>query len=91
MKNKLLQIIKKYGVRNQLRKLNEEVFELIEAIRDYEEDYTRVDLKEHVIEEIGDVLNVVEQFLYYYEIDINDVIESKHKKVDRQLKRMEEE
>ena len=37
MKSDLLKIINNYGVRHQLKKLNEEVFELMEAIRDYEE------------------------------------------------------
>ena len=100
MKEKLLKIIQHYGPRHQQRKLQEEVGELLEAITihelkksvEYDIPLTEIiGTKEHIIEEIGDVLNVVEQFMYYYEIDINDVIESKHKKVDRQLKRMEEE
>ena len=37
MEKKLLQIINYYGIRSQQRKLNEEVFELIEAINVYEE------------------------------------------------------
>ena len=36
MKEDLLKIISNYGTINQLKKLNEECYELIEAIRDYE-------------------------------------------------------
>ena len=93
MKKALLKIIKHYGVRHQQRKLSEEVFELQEAISNHEwlKSERGMENKTHIIEEIGDVLNVVEQFMYFYEIDVNDVIESKHRKVDRQLDRMKEE
>ena len=45
----------------------------------------------HIAEEIADVLNMVEQFMYYYDIDIQDVIEIKHQKINRQLERIENE
>lgn len=90
MEDKLKKIINNYGTLNQVRKFNEECYELTEAIFDYE--YTGVanneKLIEHIAEEIGDVLNLVEQFMYYYNIDVQDVIEIKHKKIDRQLERM---
>ena len=96
MKEKLLQIINHYGVMPQLKYFQSEVFELNEAIIKFEtlKDYYFKNtnwLKDHIAEEIADVLNMVEQFMYYYGIKIEDVIEIKHQKIDRQLKRMEEE
>ena len=53
MEDKLLKIINNYGVLNQVRKFNEECYELTEAIFDYE--YTEISdekWKEHIAEEI---------------------------------------
>lgn len=89
MTEDLLKIINTYGVNAQQRKLAEEVFELHEAITQYEEPRRYRDT-EHIAEEIADVLNVVEQFIYYYDIDFEDIVEIKHKKVKRQLERISE-
>lgn len=100
MKEKLLKTINHYGVTNQQRKLNEEIYELQEAITthelkksvEYEIPLTEIiGTKEHIAEEIADVLNVVEQFIFYYEIDVQDVIEIKHRKMDRQMERIKDE
>ena len=100
MKENLLKIINHYGVIPQLKHFQSEVFELNEAIINHELKETVeyeiplteiIGAKEHITEEIADVLNMVEQFMYYYEIDIEDVIEIKHQKIHRQLKRMEDE
>lgn len=95
MKEDLLQIVNRYGVNAQQRKLAEEVFELQEAITIYENDCAYMpelellnEDKEHMAEEIADVLNIVEQFMYYYDIDLEDVIEIKHEKVKRQIGRI---
>lgn len=88
MKENLLQIINHYGVLPQLKQFNEEAYELIEAIIKHEAlgcEY------KHIAEEIADVLNMVEQFMYYYDIDIRDVIEIKHHKINRQLERIKNE
>ena len=88
MKENLLKIINHYGVLPQLKKFNEEAYELIEAIIKHEAlgcEY------KHIAEEIADVLNMVEQFMCYYDIDIQDVIEIKHHKINRQLERIENE
>lgn len=88
MREDLLKIINYYGVNNQQRKLAEEVFELQEAITQYEESRRYRDTS-HIAEEIADVLNLVEQFMYYYNIDFNkQVLEIKHLKVIRQLERI---
>lgn len=98
MKENLLQIINHYGVLPQLKHFNSEVFELTEAIINAENNrligISRKPSKlaiEHIAEEIADVLNMVEQFMYYYDIDIRDVIEIKHQKINRQLERIENE
>ena len=101
MKDNLLKIINCYGVNAQQRKLAEEVFALQEAITthelknsvSYEIPLTEiVETKQHIAEEIADVLNLVEQFMYYYDIDFSEeVLEIKHKKVARQLERIENE
>ena len=99
MKDDLLKIISAYGVLPQLKHFQSEVFELNEAIIRKEIEYQfcettvkmdRENLK-HIAEEIADVLNMVEQFMCYYDIDIKDVIEIKHKKINRQLERIENE
>lgn len=95
MKEDLLKIINTYGVNAQQRKLSEEVFELQEAITTYENEplnFLGAGNKEHIAEEIADVLNLIEQFMYYYDIDFDkQVLEIKHQKVARQLERIENE
>lgn len=93
MKEKLLQIINHYGVMPQLKYFQSEVFELGEAIINHEwlkSERGTGDIA-HITEEIADVLNMVEEFMYYYDIKIEDVIEIKHKKIDRQLERIRSE
>ena len=82
MKDKLLTIFNTYGKSQQASKLLEEVGEFIETIMNED--------KENMVQEIADVLNMVEQFMYYYDIDIRDVIEIKHQKIDRTISRIEE-
>lgn len=98
MQEDLLKIINHYGVANQLRKFNEETYELIEAIRNYEEDYIKVDcdgnmvfslLKEHIAEEISDVMVLLEQFKLYYDISSEEITKIFWSKVNRQLGRIE--
>lgn len=82
MENNYLEIIKHYGVPNQRRKLMEEVYELEEAL--IEATYTS-----HIAEEIADVLVLLRQFQYYYNISTQEIEKQVDYKVDRQLKRME--
>ena len=62
---KEIKIISHYGLKNQIRKFNEESYELIEAL--FEED------KEHITEEIADCLVLINQFKAYYEIKDKDI------------------
>ena len=101
MEEKLLQIINHYGIRNQQRKLNEESYELIEAINVYEEQKVVCELcckrlhvdkeKEHITEELADVCVMLCQFKEYYQIDGNDILRIMNEKIDRQLGRLENE
>jgi len=97
MKEKLLKIINNYGVMPQLKYFQSEVFELNEAIFEYEHDeytyYPEVDksLKKHIAEEIADVMVMLKQFQHYYGISDEEIEEVMKQKVDRQLERIEKE
>ena len=100
MKEDLLQIISKYGINHQQRKLNEEVFELQEAITthelkqsvEYEIPLTEIiGTKEHITEEIADVCVMLHQFVEYYGIQESDIYMIMEQKIDRQLERIKGE
>ena len=99
MEEKLKKIIKHYGTRNQLKKLVEEVFEFVEAVIDYENDWNSSDTtigmieqdKEHINEEYSDIKVVLEEFAVYLDIDKNKSKEIMQYKVDRQIGRIENE
>lgn len=83
MENKLLTIFNTYGKSNQVKKLLEEVGELIETI--INED------KENMVKELADVMVVLEQFKLYYKIDSSKIYKIMEQKVNRQLGRIENE
>lgn len=98
MKNDLLKIITHYGSSHQIKKLNEECFELQEALIRAEEFFDwglgDEDL-EHIVEEMADVQIMLEQFKVYYQEHygitnerINKVMEYK---INRQLERITDE
>lgn len=98
MKNNLLKIIKHYGINHQQRKLEEEVFELQEAITihelkqsvEYDIPLTEiVGSKEHITEELADVLMLLGQIIHYYDIEVSDIEKNMEYKIMRQLKRIE--
>jgi len=93
MKEKLLKIINNYGTRNQLKYLYTEMYEFTEAIIEYEEDENgniRTQLN-HIQEEFADLMVMLEQFKAYYNLSNEDVLETMKYKIERQLKRIEEE
>ena len=99
-KEKLLKIINHYGIIPQLKYFQSEVFELNEAIIcnelkesvQYEIPLTEiVDTREHITEEIADVMVMLEQFKNYYGISSEEITEIFWNKVDRQLERIEKE
>ena len=103
MDKKLLKIINHYGVLPQLKYLQSEVFEFNEAIIDYEQEQSLKDMlelkildsdiskKKHITEEMADLFVMLFQFKEHYQIDGNDIMRIMKEKIDRQLKRIEEE
>lgn len=100
MEEKLLKIINHYGVNHQQRKLQEEVFELQEAIItneliksvEYEIPLTEiVGTKELITEELADVMVLLEQIKLYFGITSREVTEIFWSKVNRQIGRIENE
>ena len=100
MKTDLLKIILHYGVNAQQRQLAEEVFELQEAITthelkngvSYEIPLTELtDTKEHIAEEIANVMVLLNQFKDYYNIPGETVLVFMRGKVNRQLERIKNE
>ena len=89
MKNKILYIINHYGIKHQLKKFNEESYELIEAINDYENSILNKKVNyEHIEEEFADVLVTLYQFKEFYNLDetkINSIIKNK---INRTIDRM---
>lgn len=99
LEDKILEIIKHFGVKNQLKKINEEAYELIEAVNDYEEqkciavaspveEKKLPKYKEHVIEEIADLSLLLEQIVLLYEISSAEIEDQRFLKLVRTLKRM---
>lgn len=100
MKEDLLKIINHYGVLPQLKYFQSEVFELNEAIIthelkksvEYEIPLTEIiGTKEHIAEEIADVMVMLEQFKNYYDISSEEITKIFWSKVYRQLDRIEKE
>lgn len=91
MKENLFKIINHYGLSPQLKYFQSEVFELNEAIITFENEplnFLGAANKNHIKEEIGDVLCMLRQFQYYYgftDEEIDDIVKYK---VYRQLERM---
>ncbi len=102
MKDDLLKIISFYGVLPQLKHFNSEVFELTEAIFQYDAQKqacenigcSRIHIdkcKEHIAEEIADCYVMLNQFQLYYGIENKQIEETMKFKIDRQLERIENE
>lgn len=91
MEEQLKQIINHYGINKQLKYIHSEYFELDEAIIDHESYGSCVKPKDHIAEEIADVMVMLKQFQYYYGIEDYWIEEIMKKKIERQLKRIEEE
>lgn len=80
---KLEKICQHYGIRKQIKKLSEEVFELQEAVIDNEWD---VDGNtDHIAEELADVMVLWAQITLHYDIPTQTVQGIMEEKVERQL------
>ena len=103
MDDKLKEIINHYGVIPQLKYLQSEVFEFNEAVIKAEEYYPSSNdslekincnveyYTNHIAEEMADVFVMLFQFKEYYHIDGKDIMRIMKEKIDRQLKRIEQE
>ena len=100
MKEDLLKIIKHYGINAQQRQLAEEVFELQEAITTHEvKKFSSsgipiteiVETREHIAEEIADVMVLLNQFKEHYDITNEFILILMRAKVNRQLERIKNE
>lgn len=106
MKDRLLQIANHYEIKHQLKYFQSEIFELNEAIIQYEmaKDDNKERIikdgrprwnmdyyKEHITEEIADVMVMLGQIKYYYDLNKSKITKIMNYKIDRQLKRIEEE
>lgn len=96
MKEKLLKIIEHYGEEKQLKYIHTEYFELDEAILNYWNDetyYEEVERndKEHIAEEIADVMVMLKQFQYNHEITDEQIEGIMNYKINRQLERIKKE
>lgn len=92
MEEKLKQIISHYGVKNQLKYIHSEYFELTEAILNYENSEILEKLVEnkieHIAEELSDIMVMLKQFQYYYGISDKQIEDIMSYKIDRQLERI---
>ena len=77
-----IKIINHFGYDNQIKKLAEEQYELIEAL--WQKD------KEHVKEEMADNIVLIWQFAEKLGISVDEILDEVRKKHDRTLKRIEE-
>lgn len=93
-----LDIINHFGYRNQLKKLHEECFELIEAVDNYEDLMSFVKnptphdidlMRDFVIEEMSDMLILLTQFIARYHITQNEIDGMMDFKLGRTLGRIE--
>ena len=105
MKEDVLKIIKHYGIMPQLKYFQSEVFELNEAIirkeylpneKDVDGELFAINLeieqaKEHITEEIADVMVMLKQFQMYYGISRDEIRDIMKYKIERQLERIENE
>ena len=90
MKEKVLRIINNYGAMNQLKYMQTEMFEFVEAVINYN-NLSNEKNKEHIEEEYADLMVMLEQFHAYYNLDDMHISEVMHQKIDRQLDRIEKE
>lgn len=101
MVDKYLNIINHFGINNQCNKLQEEMNETLEAINELEEVFNRearhededffeeiAKKRNHVIEEIGDVLTILTQFIFFYQIEKKELDSVMDFKLNRTLDRI---
>lgn len=91
MKDQLKEIINYYGIDKQLKYIHSEYFELDEAILNY---YNPEDIrfnKGNIAGELADIMVMLKQFQYYFDIDDKQIEDIMKFKIDRQLERIKNE
>lgn len=101
MKDKEERIIEHYGVIPQLKYMQTEMFEFIEAVFDYEnlykDNWTELpneddeEYKQHIEEEYADLTMMLEQIKAYYNLNEGNIQKIKEQKIERQLERIKAE
>ena len=92
MEEKLKQIISHYGVKNQLKYIHSEYYELDEVIVACEESGELSEYyQDNIAGEIADIMVMLKQFQYYYEISDKQIENIMNFKIDRQLDRIANE
>jgi NTP pyrophosphatase (non-canonical NTP hydrolase) len=90
-------IIDFFGYRTQMKKLNEECFEFLEAVDNYEDvllflknapDKDKEVARSFVVEEMGDVLILLTEFIAKYDIKKEELDATMDMKLARTLERM---
>lgn len=92
-----LDIMNHFGIRNQMKKLNEECYEFIEAVDNYEDFKTfysdmpseELVARSFVIEECADILLLLTQFIALYDIEKKEIDTFIDEKLKRTLDRIE--
>lgn len=87
---KMRAVANHYGKPHQLEKLQEECGELWGAVHEYVKSEYEAPKREHMIEEMADVLVMAEQIMYLENI-ADEVEKVAKEKINRQIKRIEEE
>lgn len=95
MKEQLKEIINHYGIDKQLKYIHSEYFELDEAIIIEKDRVSHMKTKnwnvDHIAEEIADIMVMLKQFQYYFDIDDKQIEDIMKFKIDRQLERIKNE
>ena len=85
METELLEIIQHYGLRNQLKKLSEEIYEFQEAIL---MDDGSEEAYDHICEERADIEVLLRQFEYFLDIKYDNISKWMVKKINRTRERI---
>lgn len=96
-----LDIMNHFGYRTQMKKLNEECYEFLEAVDNYEDAWLEQDDREpyytveemnifrnHLIEEMGDMLILLTEFIAKYNIEKHELDAVMDFKLDRTEERI---
>lgn len=86
MKKDIVIIAEHFGMKHQSIKTREELGELIYALDALSKEFT-VKGYENLVEEVGDVENMLDQVKYFYEIPEKEILEIRKMKIERTIER----